>query len=108
MLHHVVFLATTTKKKKSFSSRPTNACLILRFSHLKLDEMGPKELPVLKEEDDEDDEDNEEEMERIVVWAQDEKWDCETIISEFKSSLTHETNPRATEVELKCEQRSHV
>ncbi|XP_040043126.2 protein LTV1 homolog [Gasterosteus aculeatus] len=53
--------------------------------HLKLDEMGPKELPVLKEEDDEDDEDNEEEMERIVVWAQDEKWDCETIISTYSN-----------------------
>ncbi|KAL6111119.1 ltv1 [Pungitius sinensis] len=54
--------------------------------YVKLDEMGPKELPVLKEEDDEDDEeDKEDEMERIVIRAQDEKWDCETIISTYSN-----------------------
>lgn len=42
--------------------------------------MGPKELPVVREEEDEEEE---EEMETVVVEAPEEKWDCETIISEF-------------------------
>lgn len=41
--------------------------------------MGPKELPALEEEDEEE----EEELETVVVAAPEEKWDCETIISEF-------------------------
>ncbi|KAM8878288.1 protein LTV1 homolog [Spinachia spinachia] len=57
--------------------------------YLKLDEMGPKELPVLKEEEEEEeeeeDDDDEEEMEKIVIRAQDEKWDCETIISTYSN-----------------------
>ncbi len=43
--------------------------------------MGPKELPVVKEE--EEDEEEDEEMETVVIGAPEEKWDCETIISEF-------------------------
>lgn len=45
------------------------------------DDLGPKELPVLKEEEEEDEEE-EEEMEMVVMAAPEEKWDCETIISE--------------------------
>lgn len=48
--------------------------------------MGPKELPVVKEE--EEDEEEEEEMETVVIGAPEEKWDCETIISEFNLLLT--------------------
>lgn len=48
--------------------------------YLRPDDLGPKELPVLKEE--EEDEDEEEEMETLVIKAPEEKWDCETIISE--------------------------
>lgn len=44
--------------------------------------MGPKELPVVKEEEDEEEE---EEMETVVLVEPEEKWDCETIISEFES-----------------------
>lgn len=47
--------------------------------------MGPKELPVVKEE--EEDEEEEEEMETVVIGAPEEKWDCETIISEFNLHL---------------------
>lgn len=47
--------------------------------------MGPKELPAVKEE--EEDEEEEEEMETVVMEAPEEKWDCETIISEFKYAL---------------------
>uniref|UniRef100_A0A4W6G8E6 Protein LTV1 homolog n=1 Tax=Lates calcarifer TaxID=8187 RepID=A0A4W6G8E6_LATCA len=42
-------------------------------------------LPVVKEE--EEDEEEEEEMETVVMEAPEEKWDCETIISEFSFAL---------------------
>lgn len=50
--------------------------------------MGPKELPVVKEEEEE-----EEELETVVIEAPEEKWDCETIISEFPlvCKVTHST-----------------
>lgn len=51
----------------------------LWFSFLRPEDLGPKELPVVREEDEEDEE--EEEMETVVVEAPEEKWDCETIIS---------------------------
>ncbi|XP_075947922.1 protein LTV1 homolog [Anarhichas minor] len=51
--------------------------------YLRPDDLGPKELPVLKEEEDDDDE--EEEMERIVIKGPEEKWDCETIISTYSN-----------------------
>lgn len=47
------------------------------------DDLGPKELPVLKEE--EEDEEGEEEMETLVIKAPEEKWDCETIISTYSN-----------------------
>uniref|UniRef100_A0A3B3BM08 Protein LTV1 homolog n=1 Tax=Oryzias melastigma TaxID=30732 RepID=A0A3B3BM08_ORYME len=47
---------------------------------LRPDDLGPKELPVLKEED--EDEETDEEMVPVVVEPPEEKWDCETIISE--------------------------
>ncbi|KAM8843439.1 protein LTV1 homolog [Synchiropus picturatus] len=48
------------------------------------DDLGPKELPCLREEEEEDTED-EEEMETLVVTAPEEKWDCETIISTYSN-----------------------
>lgn len=50
---------------------------------LRPEDLGPKELPVVREE--EEDEDEEEEMETIVVEAPEEKWDCETIISTYSN-----------------------
>ncbi|XP_056264384.1 protein LTV1 homolog [Pseudoliparis swirei] len=50
---------------------------------LRPDDLGPKELPVLKEEDEDDDE--EEEMETLVIKAPREKWDCETIVSTYSN-----------------------
>uniref|UniRef100_A0A3B5QJ54 Protein LTV1 homolog n=1 Tax=Xiphophorus maculatus TaxID=8083 RepID=A0A3B5QJ54_XIPMA len=50
---------------------------------LRPDDLGPKELPVLNEEEDED----EEEMETVVCEAPQEKWDCETIISKSLNLL---------------------
>lgn len=52
--------------------------IFLIFSSLRPDDLGPKELPVLKEEDEETDE----EMVPVVIEPSEEKWDCETIISE--------------------------
>ncbi|XP_075993030.1 protein LTV1 homolog [Genypterus blacodes] len=49
---------------------------------LRPDDLGPKELPVLKEEEEEEEE---EEMETLVVEALEEKWDCETIISTYSN-----------------------
>ncbi|CAJ1052839.1 protein LTV1 homolog [Xyrichtys novacula] len=46
------------------------------------EDLGPKELPVLKEEEDEEEE---EEMETVVIEAPEEKWDCETIISTYSN-----------------------
>ncbi|XP_077427221.1 protein LTV1 homolog isoform X3 [Vanacampus margaritifer] len=50
---------------------------------LRPDDLGPKELPVLREE--EEDDDDEEEMETLVIEAPDEKWDCESIISTYSN-----------------------
>ncbi|XP_042341151.1 protein LTV1 homolog [Plectropomus leopardus] len=50
---------------------------------LRPEDLGPKELPVLKEEDEDDEE--EEEMETVVIEAPEEKWDCETIISTYSN-----------------------
>lgn len=55
-----------------------NSCgLVLRS--LRPDDLGPKELPVVQEEDEEEEE---EELEMVVLGRPEEKWDCETIISE--------------------------
>ncbi|XP_070847400.1 protein LTV1 homolog [Chaetodon trifascialis] len=51
--------------------------------YLRPDDLGPKELPVLKEEEEEEEE--EEEMETVVIAAPEEKWDCETIISTYSN-----------------------
>lgn len=51
--------------------------------YLRPDDLGPKELPVVKEE--EEDESEEEEMETVVIGAPEEKWDCETIISTYSN-----------------------
>lgn len=59
-------------------------CLWIRY--LRPDDLGPKVLPVVKEEEEEDD-GEEEEMETVVIEAPEEKWDCETIISEFHFHL---------------------
>uniref|UniRef100_A0A3P9JGH5 Protein LTV1 homolog n=1 Tax=Oryzias latipes TaxID=8090 RepID=A0A3P9JGH5_ORYLA len=48
---------------------------------LRPDDLGPKELPVLKEEDEETDE----EMVPVVIEPSEEKWDCETIISTYSN-----------------------
>lgn len=47
---------------------------------LRPEDLGPKELPVLEEEDEE-----EEELQTLVIEAPDEKWDCETIISTYSN-----------------------
>ncbi|XP_070683671.1 protein LTV1 homolog [Pempheris klunzingeri] len=47
------------------------------------DDLGPRELPVVKEE--EEDEEEEEQMETVVIQAPEEKWDCETIISTYSN-----------------------
>ncbi|XP_029920499.1 protein LTV1 homolog [Myripristis murdjan] len=47
------------------------------------DDLGPKVLPVVKEE--EEDEEEEQEMETLVIEAPTEKWDCETIISTYSN-----------------------
>ncbi|KAM7008986.1 protein LTV1 homolog [Tautogolabrus adspersus] len=49
--------------------------------YLRPDDLGPKELPVLKEEEDEE----EEETETVVMEPPEEKWDCETIISTYSN-----------------------
>ncbi|KAM9819135.1 protein LTV1 homolog [Syngnathus typhle] len=48
---------------------------------LRPDDLGPKELFVLQEEDDEE----EGEMETLVIKAPEEKWDCESIISTYSN-----------------------
>ncbi|XP_026166161.1 protein LTV1 homolog [Mastacembelus armatus] len=50
---------------------------------LRPDDLGPKELPAVKEEEDEEEE--EEEMETVVIEAPEETWDCETIISTYSN-----------------------
>lgn len=52
--------------------------------YLRPDDLGPKELPVVKEEE-EGEEQEEEEMETVVMVAPEEKWDCETIISTYSN-----------------------
>ncbi|XP_023268189.1 protein LTV1 homolog isoform X1 [Seriola lalandi dorsalis] len=47
------------------------------------DDLGPKELPVVREEEEEEEE--EEEMETVVIKAAEEKWDCETIVSTYSN-----------------------
>lgn len=64
----------------------TNYLSRLWFRYQRPDDLGPKELPVVKEEE-EDEEEEEEEMETVVITAPEEKWDCETIISEFHFHL---------------------
>uniref|UniRef100_A0A4W6G9K1 Protein LTV1 homolog n=1 Tax=Lates calcarifer TaxID=8187 RepID=A0A4W6G9K1_LATCA len=54
-----------------------------KMLYLRPDDLGPKELPVVKEE--EEDEEEEEEMETVVMEAPEEKWDCETIISTYSN-----------------------
>uniref|UniRef100_A0A3Q3XFG3 Protein LTV1 homolog n=1 Tax=Mola mola TaxID=94237 RepID=A0A3Q3XFG3_MOLML len=56
---------------------------------LRPDDLGPKELHVVKEEE-QDEEEEEEEMETVVMAAPEDKWDCETIISEFSD---HQSPP---------------
>ncbi|XP_028267018.1 protein LTV1 homolog isoform X2 [Parambassis ranga] len=51
--------------------------------YLRPEDLGPKELPVVKEE--EEDEEEEEETETVVIEAPEEKWDCETIISTYSN-----------------------
>ncbi|KAK1803033.1 hypothetical protein P4O66_021569 [Electrophorus voltai] len=51
-------------------------------------QLGPSELPSLKEE--EDGEDEEQDMETLVIEEQSaEKWDCETIISTYSNLYNH-------------------
>ncbi|XP_035516252.1 protein LTV1 homolog [Morone saxatilis] len=50
--------------------------------YLRPDDLGPKELPVVKEEEEDEEE---EEMETVVVGPPEEKWDCETIISTYSN-----------------------
>ncbi|XP_061626183.1 protein LTV1 homolog [Phyllopteryx taeniolatus] len=52
---------------------------------LRPDDLGPKELLVPQEEEDEEEEEGEEEMEKLVIKAPEEKWDCETIISTYSN-----------------------
>lgn len=48
----------------------------------KPDDLGPRELPVLKEEEEDEEEET---METVVIEAPEEKWDCETIISTYSN-----------------------
>ncbi|KAM6971992.1 protein LTV1 homolog [Aplochiton taeniatus] len=52
------------------------------------DDLGPKELPMVKEEEDDDDEE-EQEMETLVIEVPTEKWDCESIISTYSNLYNH-------------------
>ncbi|KAG7493009.1 hypothetical protein MATL_G00020740 [Megalops atlanticus] len=49
----------------------------------KPDDLGPKELPVVKDEEDDDEE--EQKTETIVMEEPTEKWDCESIISTYSN-----------------------
>ncbi|XP_038131271.1 protein LTV1 homolog [Cyprinodon tularosa] len=49
---------------------------------LRPEDLGPKELPVVKEEEEDEEE---EEMETVVIEAPQENWDCETIISTYSN-----------------------
>ncbi|XP_034543773.1 protein LTV1 homolog isoform X2 [Notolabrus celidotus] len=50
--------------------------------YVRPEDLGPIELPVLKEEEEDEEE---EEMETIVIQAPEEKWDCETIVSTYSN-----------------------
>lgn len=52
----------------------------------KPDDLGPKELPVLNEEDEEDEK---EEMETLVIEESKEKWDCDSILSTYSNLYNH-------------------
>ncbi|KAL1005967.1 hypothetical protein UPYG_G00066260 [Umbra pygmaea] len=61
-----------------------------KLDSLRPDDLGPKVLPVLKEEDDDEDSEEEEHgMETLVLEAPAEKWDCETIISTYSNLYNH-------------------
>uniref|UniRef100_A0A671L0F8 Protein LTV1 homolog n=1 Tax=Sinocyclocheilus anshuiensis TaxID=1608454 RepID=A0A671L0F8_9TELE len=51
----------------------------------KPDQLGPAELPSVKEEDEEEDDDEEAEIETMVIEPPTERWDCETIISTYSN-----------------------
>lgn len=51
----------------------------------KPDQLGPAELPSVKEEDEEEDGDGEVEIETMVIEPPTERWDCETIISTYSN-----------------------
>lgn len=52
----------------------------------KPDQLGPAELPSVKEEDDEEDDDDADvEIETLVIEPPTERWDCETIISTYSN-----------------------
>lgn len=51
----------------------------------KPDQLGPAELPSVKEEDEEEDDDGEVEIETMVIEPPTERWDCETIISTYSN-----------------------
>uniref|UniRef100_A0A8B9RAT1 Protein LTV1 homolog n=1 Tax=Astyanax mexicanus TaxID=7994 RepID=A0A8B9RAT1_ASTMX len=63
-----------------------SCCLLLMLCRCQTPEqLGPPELPTVKEEDDE-----EEEMETLVIEEPPtEKWDCETIISTYSNIYNH-------------------
>ena len=52
------------------------------FSFQRPDDLGPKELPAVKEDEEDEEDEDEQEMETLIIEAPGEKWDCESIISE--------------------------
>ncbi|XP_010887540.1 protein LTV1 homolog isoform X2 [Esox lucius] len=60
-----------------------------KLDYQRPDDLGPKVLPVVREEEDTDEDDDEQEMEAIVLEAPAEKWDCETIISTYSNLYNH-------------------
>ncbi|KAJ3614208.1 hypothetical protein NHX12_017783 [Muraenolepis orangiensis] len=48
------------------------------------DDLGPRGLPPVREEEDDEDEEHQE-METLIIEAPAEKWDCETIISTYSN-----------------------
>ncbi|XP_046899987.1 protein LTV1 homolog [Hypomesus transpacificus] len=49
------------------------------------DDLGPKELPAVKEDEEDEEDEDEQEMETLIIEAPAEKWDCETIISTYSN-----------------------
>ncbi len=89
---------TSYRKRRSECVRLSRICVCVRdhsrrAHHFvcvcrcqKPDQLGPAELPSVKEEDDEEDDDDEDvEIETLVIEPPTERWDCETIISESES-----------------------